>query len=93
MKIGGREVPLWDGRPVSAIVCVRLDQALTAAPGSSIEHCHDCQAEVWFAESSLQVLEKYPTTPVICMRCVTKRVEQNVQPMRVDDEWLRGMQT
>ncbi len=91
VKIGGKDVPEWDGEPVAAIVCVTTNYM--ALPGSTIEHCHDCREEVWLAESSLEVLLKYPTTPITCIACVTKIVENQDKVVRVDDGWPRGMQT
>lgn len=66
----------WDGEPVDSIVCIPLSRQSVPTVDSSIEHCHQCQQEVWLAPTSLVVIEKYPTTPLTCLDCLMTKVKE-----------------
>src|SRR6476661_3501367 len=66
----------WDGGPVDSVVCVPVSRGNVPVPFSSMEHCVECQQEVWLAPSSHAVLEKYPGTPIKCLDCLMEKVRR-----------------
>lgn len=44
--------------------------------GSKKTSCADCHRKVWIAPSTREIFKRYPGTPVICIDCFKKRVEE-----------------
>ncbi len=44
--------------------------------GAKKTRCADCRCKVWISPSSQEMLRRYPGTPVICIACCMKRIEE-----------------
>jgi len=66
-------IPASDEKP-DAIVA--SDSKQDRVKGSKKTRCADCRCKVWISPSTQELLRRYPGTPVICIACVLKRIEQ-----------------
>lgn len=57
------------------IICQRVDSEKIPMPGSEIHACSKCEHDVYVAESSLRVLQKYPDAIIVCHVCINEFVE------------------
>lgn len=78
----GLEIPL-DGKKLFVEasdekpgVIVASEHKKDRVKGARKTKCHDCRHKVWISPSTQVMLKRYPGTPVICLSCCLKRMEE-----------------
>lgn len=66
-------IPASDEKPDAIVTS---DRKQDQVKGAKKTRCADCRCKVWISPSTQEMLRRYPGTPVICMACFVKRVEQ-----------------
>lgn len=66
-------IPASDER-ADAIIASHLKK--DRVKGAKKNRCTDCRHKVWISPSSLDMLRRYPSVPVICIKCFFKQVEK-----------------
>ncbi len=55
---------------------IAAGQEASHLQGAKKTRCADCKRKVWISKSTQEMLRRWPGTPVICLNCFVKRVEQ-----------------
>lgn len=63
----------------SILMCVRLDGKVPLQD-SIVSRCCVCHLEVWISVSGQKLIERNPSTEVVCVQCGYKQVQAEKQP-------------
>lgn len=73
LMISGLFIEASDEPPGTIVASDRREDRLK---GAKKTRCRDCRRKVWISPSTQEVLKRYPGTPVLCIVCMLKQVEQ-----------------
>jgi len=69
-------IPASDEKPGAIVASNRKQDQVK---GARKTRCHDCRGKVWISPSTQEVLRRHPGTPVICIACFEKQVQEKMK--------------